>query len=122
MRNTLIGLLAAACLLSFVPSAGADERNITIYNATGYNIKYIGIGTPGENDFDENELSHVLRDGDNVYIKFGRADKGCRWDIKIEWAMEGYPAPMIPNINLCNIDDIRFLYDKSTGVTSYQTR
>lgn len=123
MRNTLVGLLATACLLSFVvPSAGADERNITIYNATGYGIKHIGIGKPGEDDFDENELSHVLRDGDSVYIKFSKSDKGCKWAIKIEWAQEGYPAPIIPNINLCEIDDIRFLYDEATGKTSYQTR
>ena len=36
--------------------------------------------------------------------------------------MEGYPSPLIPNVNLCTITDIRLLYDKATGVTSYQTR
>jgi hypothetical protein len=36
--------------------------------------------------------------------------------------MEGYPSPLIRNVNLCTIDDIRLLYDRSTGVTSYQTR
>lgn len=38
MRTGLIAMLAAACLMSAAPSFGADERNITIYNATGYGI------------------------------------------------------------------------------------
>jgi hypothetical protein len=118
MRTGLIAMLAAAGLMSATASFGADERNITIYNATGYGIKFIGIN----DDFDDNELSEVLRDGQSVYIKFNQADKGCSWTIKIDWAMEGYPSPLIPNINLCTIDAIRLLYDRSTGVTSYQTR
>jgi len=113
---------AALELAAAAPSFGADERNITIYNATGYGIKFIGVNPPGDDDFDENELSEVLRDGQSVYIKFNQADKGCNWTIKIEWAMAGYPSPLIPNVNLCTIDDIRLLYDRATGVTSYQTR
>ena len=122
MRKVLIGMLAVACLLSAAPSFGADERNITIHNATGFGIKFIGVNPPGDDDFDDNELSDVLKDGDSVYIKFNQADKGCSWTIKIDWAMEGYPSPLIPNVNLCTITDIRLLYDKATGVTSYQTR
>jgi hypothetical protein len=38
MRKVLIGMLAAACLLGAAPSFGADERNITFHNATGYGI------------------------------------------------------------------------------------
>ena len=123
MRTGLIAMLAAAaCLMSATPSLGADERNITIYNATGYGIKFIGVNPPDDEDFDDNELSEMLKDGESVYIKFNQADKGCNWTIKIDWAMEGYPSPIIRNVNLCTINDIRLLYDRSTGVTSYQTR
>jgi len=83
MRNALVGVVAAACLLSTTPSFGADERNITIYNATGYGIKFIGVNPPGDEVFDDNELSEVLKDGESVYIKFNQADKGCTWTIKI---------------------------------------
>jgi hypothetical protein len=122
LRNALIGMIAAACLLSSAPSFGADERNITIYNATGYGIKFIGVNPQGDDEFDENELSEVLKDGGSVYIKFNQADKGCNWSIKIDWEMEGYPSPLIRNIDLCTVNDIRLLYDDKTGVTSYQTR
>ena len=122
MRNMLIGMLAAACLLTSGPSFGADDRNITVYNATGYSIKFIGVNPPGDDVFNENELSQVLPDGQSVYIKFNQADKGCRWSIKIDWAMEGYPSPLLRDVDLCSIDDIRLTYDKATNVTSYQTR
>jgi hypothetical protein len=122
MRTALLGLLAAACLLSSQPSFAADERNVTIYNATGYGIKFIGVNTPDDDEFDENELSEVLKDGDSVYVKFNEADDGCVWNIKLEWAMEGYPGVMLRNVNLCTVSGIRLLYDKATDTTSYQTR
>lgn len=84
MRTFLIGLLAAACLLTSAPSFGADKRNITVYNATGYGIKFIGVNPPGDDEFDENELNNVLKDGESVCIKFNQADKGCKWTIKID--------------------------------------
>jgi hypothetical protein len=121
MRTGTIALAAAACLLSSV-SFAADERNITIHNATGYGIKFIGVNPPGDEDFTDNEINDVLKDGDDVYIKFNQADKGCSWNIKIDWAMEGYPSPLLRNIDLCAIDDIRLTYDKATGATQYQTR
>jgi hypothetical protein len=122
MRTALLGMLAAACLLVAAPSFAADQRNITFYNATGYGIKFIGVNPPGDEEFDENELSTVLKNGQSVYIKFNEADKGCRWNIKIDWEMAGYNAPMLRDLDLCKINDVRLLYDEATGVTSYQTR
>jgi hypothetical protein len=122
MRTQAIGALVATCLIGAVSAQAADERNITVHNATGYGIKFIGVNPPDDGEFDDNELSAVLKDGDSVYIQFNQADKGCKWTIKIDWAMEGYPSPLIPNINLCTIDDLRLTYDRASGVTSYQTR
>ena len=122
MRTALWGMLAAAFLLVATPSSGADRRNVTIYNDTGYGIKFIGVNQPGDEDYDENEISTVLKHGQSVFVKFNEADQGCRWNIKIDWAMEGYNSPLLRNVNLCKVTDIRLLYDKKTGVTSYQTR
>jgi hypothetical protein len=122
MRRFPIFILAAACLLFSSASFGADERNITVYNKTGYGIKFIGVNPPDDEDFDDNEISEVLKDGDSVYIKFNQADKGCTWNIKLDWAMQGYPSPMIRNLNLCNVNDITLTYDKSTDVTTAHLR
>src|SRR5262245_4365055 len=123
MHNKLTGILAAGMLLVALPSF-ADKRDITIYNATGYGIKYIGINPPDDDDWDDddNEITEVLKDGQSVHIKFDEEDKGCNWKIKIDWELPGYPSPLIPNVNLCNIKDLRLTYDRATGTTSYQTR
>ena len=63
-----------------------------------------------------------MKDGESVYIKFNQSDKGCNWTIKIDWNMAGYPSPLLRNLNLCTVNDIRLLYDRATGTTSYQTR
>ena len=36
--------------------------------------------------------------------------------------MEGYPSPLLRNLDLCTITDIRLTYDRATDTTSYQTR
>jgi hypothetical protein len=121
MRTALWGLLAA-CLLAATPSQSADRRNFTLYNDTGYGIKFIGVNPPGDEEYTDNEISNVLKHGQSVYIKFNEVDKGCRWNIKIDWEMPGYNSPFLPNLDLCKITDIRLLYDKKTGVTSFKTR
>jgi hypothetical protein len=63
-----------------------------------------------------------LKDGDSVYIKFNEADDGCHWTIKLDWAMQGYPSPIIRNLNLCNVNDITLTYDKTTDVTTANLR
>jgi len=122
MRQAITGIFTSLLVLSCVAAFAADERNITIYNATGYGIKFIGVNVPGDEEFDENELSEVLKNGQSVYIKFNEADKGCRWNIKIDWELAGYSSPLLRNLNLCGINDIRLLYDEKTGNTLYQTR
>jgi len=121
MRHA-IGILVSALLLSSVAAFAADERNVTIHNATGYGIKFIGVNTVDDEEFDENELSEVLKNGQSVYITFSEDDDGCRWNIKIEWELSGYGSPLLENVDLCKVSDIRLLYDRSNGKTYYQTR
>jgi hypothetical protein len=122
MRPSFTGVIAGIVFLSCATAFGADERNITVYNATGYGIKFIGVNEPGDEDFSDNELSEVLADGQSVYVKFNEADTGCKWNIKIDWELPGYASPLLRNVNLCGINDIRLTYDKATGNTLYQTR
>jgi hypothetical protein len=75
-------LLSAAIVAAMSLSArAADERNFTIVNGTGYEISFIGVNPPGDNDFGENELGSGLADGGSVFVKFNGADKGCFWNI-----------------------------------------
>jgi hypothetical protein len=120
MRNLFLAALAAVSLLSSSAIA-ADERNVTVVNGTGYGIKFLGFNPPGDEDWDENELSTVLRDKQSVYIKFNEADDGCRWNILITWAEENTSVRW-NNVNLCQINVLTLLYDDKTEKTSYRAQ
>ena len=115
MRKLLTGLALAAAFA--LPAAAADQRDVTIVNETGYEISFIGVNPPGDNDFDENEISSGLGNGQSVYIKFNNADKGCSWNIKVKWT--GYSEQVFfQDVDLCKIDSARLRYDRATKETS----
>jgi hypothetical protein len=55
-------------------------------------------------------------------VKFNTADEGCKWNIRVEWADEGYPGVLWRNIDLCEIDEITLHYDRSSDTTSITTK
>lgn len=120
-------MIAKALLFGFVvmvaattvPSSAADDRNVTVVNGTGYGIKFLGFNNPGDNDWSDNEISSTLADGDEVYVKFNNADKGCKWNIRIDWADEGYPGVLWNNVDLCSIDVLTLKYNRATDTTSF---
>lgn len=122
MRAFIFALVVALSALSGSPSFAADERNVTIVNGTGYGIKFLGFNNPGDNDWSDNEISSVLEDGGNVYVKFNEADQGCKWNIRISWAMAGYPDVLWRNINLCELEVLTLKYDRASDTTSFTGR
>jgi hypothetical protein len=118
MKSLVLGFVFAVATLSASASFAADQRNVTVVNGTGYGIKFLGFNTPGDNDWSDNELGSALADGANVYVKFDTADKGCKWNFKIEWADAGYPGVLWKDVDLCSIDELTLKYDRSTNTTS----
>jgi hypothetical protein len=84
MRGLVIGFMLAVTAAS--GALAEDQRNVNVVNATGYSVKFLGFNVPGDNDWSDNELGSVLRNGGNVYVKFNSADEGRVWNFKIEWA------------------------------------
>jgi hypothetical protein len=122
MKGLFLGLVLAVATLSGSSAFAADERNVTVVNGTGYGIKFLGFNNPGDNDWSDNELGSPLGNGASIYVKFGTGDKGCVWNIKIEWADAGYPGVLWRNIDLCSIDTITLRYDRSTDTTSAELK
>jgi hypothetical protein len=118
VKSLFVALTVVVGLLSASPSRAADERNVTVINGTGYGIKFLGFNNPGDNDWSDNEISNTFKDGDNVYVKFNTDDKGCKWNIRVDWADEGYPGVLWRNIDLCEIDTITLHYDRASDQTS----
>jgi hypothetical protein len=117
MRGFVLGSML---MLTMVSGALAeDQRNVNIVNATGYGIKFLGFNNPGDDDWSDNELGSVLRNGGSVYVKFNTADEGCVWNFKIEWADPGYPGVLWHDVDLCKISTLKLQYDRASDRTSY---
>jgi hypothetical protein len=115
MRKLSLAVALSAALS--LPAAAADVRNVTIVNETGYEISFIGVNPPGDNDFGDNELSAGLAEGQSVYVKFNNADKGCTWNIKVKWT--GYSEQVFfEGLDLCSISKATLRYDRESKKTT----
>ncbi len=115
VSRLVIGLAAAIALFSSI--AFADDRNFTVINSTGYDIKGLYINPPGDNVFNDNELSGVLGEGNKFDVKFSGADKGCTWNMKVTWTDNS--SSIFRGLDLCKISNVTLKYNKSTDVASY---
>lgn len=114
--KTWFSALAVMALLASSAQA-ADERNFSIVNGTGYEISFIGVNPPDDDDFGDNELGGGLADGGSVYVKFNGADKGCTWNIKVKWT--GYEEEVLfQGLDLCRITTATLRYDRQTKRTT----
>lgn len=118
--KAFLGFVVAVAMLSASATFAADDRNVTVINGTGYGIKFLGFNNPGDNDWSDNELSSVLPNGGNVYVKFNNADKGCVWNFRISWADPGYPDVLWRDVDLCKVDKLTLRYDRASDKTSVE--
>ncbi len=96
--------LATLVFLAWGGTASADDRNFTVVNNTGYPIKGLFVNPPGDNVFNDNELSAVLAEGASFPVKFSGADKGCTWNIKVTWTDNS--SSIFRNLDLCSINNV----------------
>jgi hypothetical protein len=122
MRGIFLAFVFTVAALTGSSALAADLRNVTVVNGTGYGIKFLGFNNPGDNDWSDNELGGTLADGGNIYVKFNTADKGCKWNFKIEWADPGYPGVLWKDLDLCSIETITLRYNRSSDTTSAEVK
>jgi hypothetical protein len=120
MRALIVGMALAVATVS--GALAADDRNVTVVNGTGYGVKFLGFNNPGDSEWSDNELGGPMADGASVYVKFNNADKGCIWNIRIDWADPGYPGVLWKDIDLCKIDVITLHYDRAKDQTSFTAK
>lgn len=113
-------LLYAAMLAGVSIPADAADRNVTFINATGRDIQFLGFNPPGDENWNDNEISRVLANDQTAYVKFNEADRGCVWNVKIDWADDD-SSVRLDHVDLCTISDITLHYDEATGQASYTT-
>jgi hypothetical protein len=124
MKFAFAALVLAIATLCGSSSFAEDQRNVTVVNGTGYGIKFLGFNNPGDNDWSDNEIApgSTLANGASVYVKFDTADKGCKWNFRIDWADPGYPGVLWRDVDLCQITTLTLRYDRSSDKTSFESQ
>ncbi len=119
-RSILTGFFAAGLALAATQSALAQEakQDFTLSNRTGYELKEVYVAPSASDDWENDVLgTGTLGDGVAVDIKFSRASKTCKWDLKVVYTVDSSNA-VWKNIDLCSVDKITIRYNKTTDTTS----
>lgn len=118
MKTMLFALAALA--IAFVGPAHAQEakQDFTLVNKTGYELKEVYVSPTKADDWQDDVMGQgTLGDGERVEIKFHRAEKSCKWDLKVVYTVDDSSA-VWHNIDLCSIEKITIRYDKNRDVTT----
>ncbi|WP_407048330.1 hypothetical protein [Methyloraptor flagellatus] len=98
--------------------AAEAKQDFTLVNKTGYEIKSVFVSPSKSNDWEEDVLGRdTFADGDSWDIKFHRAAKTCKWDLKVVYSDDDSDA-VWDNIDLCSVSKITIKYDRKKNVTS----
>lgn len=119
-RSILTGFFAAGLALGATQSAYAQEakQDFTLSNRTGYELKEVYVAPSASDDWENDVLgTGTLGDGVAVEIKFNRASKTCKWDLKVVYTVDSSNA-VWKNIDLCSVDKITIRYNKTTDTTT----
>ncbi len=121
MKKFIVAAVAALGL-SFAftaPVSAAEARqDFELVNKTGYDISHVFVSPSKSDDWEEDVLGKdVLSDGDAWEIRFSRADKTCKWDLKVVYADDD-SAAYWKGIDLCAVSKITIKYNRKTDTTS----
>lgn len=111
------GAALAAAVFMFHGAAQAGQQDFTIVNKTGYALKHIYVSEAHSNSWDDDILGRdILNDSETLDVTFGKADKTCKWDLKV--AYDDGETAVWENLDLCKIAKLTLKWNKNTGVTS----
>lgn len=119
MRQILFMAMIANAIVCAVPSAAAGAE-VRIVNETGYGIAFIGVNSPGDEDWTHNRVMSVIRNGTSTQISL-KAPGTCRRNIRIAWTNDRAPA-ILSDVDLCSIRVLTLHYDEGTRTLSYEKR
>lgn len=93
------------------------KQDFDLVNKTGYTIDQVFVSPSDGDDWEEDVLGQdTLGNGQKVHIRFHRAAKTCKWDIKVVYS-DGEDAEW-EDFNLCETSKIIIKYDRKTEETS----
>ena len=121
MKLAVFAATFAFCAMAVLPGSAraADaKQDFSLVNKTGYEIKEVYVSPSKSNDWQEDVLgSGTLGDDEVANIKFHRAVKTCKWDLKVVYTVNSSSA-IWGDIDLCTVEKITIRYDKDADKTT----
>ena len=102
-----------------LPAVGQEaKQDFTLSNKTGYELNKVFVSPSKSEEWGDDVLGQdTLDDTASVHIKFNRAAKTCRWDLKVNYTVDDSNA-VWHDIDLCTVSKITIRYNKSSDTTS----
>lgn len=97
---------------------GQARQDFTLINRTGYDIREVYVSPADAADWEEDILGdEELLDDEEQMIRFKRAEKSCKWDLKVVYSEDDSSA-VWKDVDLCKISKITIKYNQKTDKTS----
>jgi len=104
--------------LSGVAYSDEAKQDFMLVNKTGYELKAVFVSPNKSDDWEEDVLGKdTLGDKESWEIKFHRATKTCKWDLKVVYSDDDSSA-VWHDIDLCSVEKITIHYDRKADTTS----
>jgi hypothetical protein len=117
MRPIFIVATLAAGICLAGATAHAGKQDFTLFNNTGYQIDKVYVSSVGAKSWEQDVMGRdTLEDGGEVAISFEKGERGCHYDLKVDYH-DGDTAEW-HDVNLCELSNIHIHWDKSAGTTT----
>lgn len=121
MRFALAFLLGLTALGVGQPAQAQGKQDFTLVNATGYVISAVYVSPSNQDSWEEDILGKdTMDDEETLPIRFSRADKSCKWDLKVTYEDDD-SSVVWRGFDLCQISKITIKYNRKSDTTSALT-
>jgi len=99
------------------PAFAEGKQDFDLVNRTGYTIDKVFVAPSSSDDCQNDVLGRdVLDDRESVHIRFNRAARTCKWDLKVVYS-DAETAEWT-EFDLCEVSKITIRYNRQSGETS----
>lgn len=114
LRYIALTLILGFALVSQAFAQG--KQDFDLVNKTGYTIDEVYVSPSKSDDWENDVLGQdVLGDGEGVHIRFSRAAKSCKWDLKVTY--DDKSTAEWSGLDLCEVSKVIIHYNRKKDET-----
>lgn len=112
-------LFGVASYLRAQDAAPASENDFILVNSTGYVLDQVYVSPTNTNEWEEDILGQdVLKDGEQVTIKFHPKATTGKYDLKVVYEVDK-SSSIWTGLDLTTINKLTIKYDKANDVSTF---